>query len=187
MNKRTSGFTLVELLIVIVVIAILAAISVVAYNGIQNRSRAAATESDRKSITKGIEIYRITNDKYVPTDADDLNSVGLGGMADKIDITDSYPSPGNTSTPKGKFFVRTNNYTLQPNVCNGGACGGILHHLTMYWYDYEQDSWMEYIEAGNSKADGLVTWGPRIVKYYGESNDWMGEPCNFDTLEQCYQ
>jgi prepilin-type N-terminal cleavage/methylation domain-containing protein len=33
-----SGFTIVELLIVIVVIAILAALSVVAYNGIQNRA-----------------------------------------------------------------------------------------------------------------------------------------------------
>lgn len=32
-----SGFTIVELLIVVVVIAILAAITIVAYNGIQNR------------------------------------------------------------------------------------------------------------------------------------------------------
>lgn len=36
---RPKGFTLVELLIVIVVIAILAAISVVAYNGIQTRAK----------------------------------------------------------------------------------------------------------------------------------------------------
>jgi prepilin-type N-terminal cleavage/methylation domain-containing protein len=38
-NKQQSGFTIVELLIVIVVIAILAAITVVAYNGIQDRAR----------------------------------------------------------------------------------------------------------------------------------------------------
>jgi prepilin-type N-terminal cleavage/methylation domain-containing protein len=36
MKRTMSGFTIVELLIVIVVIAILAAISVVAYTGIQN-------------------------------------------------------------------------------------------------------------------------------------------------------
>jgi len=38
-HKQQSGFTIVELLIVIVVIAILAAISIVAYNGIQQRAK----------------------------------------------------------------------------------------------------------------------------------------------------
>ena len=39
MKKTKSGFTIVELLIVIVVIGILAAITIVAYNGIQSRAR----------------------------------------------------------------------------------------------------------------------------------------------------
>lgn len=38
-NKQNSGFTIVELLIVIVVIGILAAITIVAYNGVQQRAR----------------------------------------------------------------------------------------------------------------------------------------------------
>mgnify|MGYP006209457325 CR=1 FL=1 len=37
--QKQTGFTIVELLIVIVVIAILAAVSIVAYNGIQDRAK----------------------------------------------------------------------------------------------------------------------------------------------------
>jgi len=52
MHKSRSGFTIVELLIVIVVIAILATISVVAYSGIRDRADAAAVASDLKAAKK---------------------------------------------------------------------------------------------------------------------------------------
>lgn len=45
LKAAKRGFTIVELLIVIVVIAILAAITVVAYNGIQNRARASGAQA----------------------------------------------------------------------------------------------------------------------------------------------
>jgi len=58
------GFTIVELLIVIVVIAILAAISVVAYNGIQQRTRNAQRAQDVKAITQALELYYIDKGVY---------------------------------------------------------------------------------------------------------------------------
>jgi general secretion pathway protein G len=59
-----NGFTIVELLIVIVVIAILATISMVAYNGIQDRAKAATAVSDLKTITNAIGIYYADNGAY---------------------------------------------------------------------------------------------------------------------------
>ena len=64
MHKKLSGFTIVELLIVIVVIAILATISIVAYNGVQARARDAQRQQDVKTIAKALEMYYIDNGKY---------------------------------------------------------------------------------------------------------------------------
>ena len=62
--KANSGFTIVELLIVIVVIGILAAIVIVAYNGIQNKAYEVAVRSDLESMIKKIELEAVTAGSY---------------------------------------------------------------------------------------------------------------------------
>lgn len=62
--SQQKGFTIVELLIVIVIIAILAAITIVAYNGIQNRANTSAVKSDIATNAKKMEIYRTLNSNY---------------------------------------------------------------------------------------------------------------------------
>lgn len=64
MRKTTSGFTIVELLIVIVVVGILAAISLVAYSNVQSRTRDAKRLTDVKSIQKGLELYKTEYGTY---------------------------------------------------------------------------------------------------------------------------
>ncbi len=68
LNKH-RGFTIVELLIVIVVIAVLAAITVVAYNGIQQRARTTGVQSDLSSLSKKLKLYYAANDAYPNTNA----------------------------------------------------------------------------------------------------------------------
>lgn len=58
------GFTIVELLIVVVVIAVLAAISVVAYTGIQNRAHEAALASKESQARSKLEVYNIEEGHY---------------------------------------------------------------------------------------------------------------------------
>ena len=54
--QKQTGFTIVELLIVVVVIAILAAITIVAYNGIQNRAYDSSVQSDMENFSKIVEM-----------------------------------------------------------------------------------------------------------------------------------
>ena len=69
--QKQKGFTIVELLIVIVVIGILAAITIVAYNGIQNRSRDASVQSDLVNLAKQFGVFYADNGVY-PSTATDL-------------------------------------------------------------------------------------------------------------------
>ena len=72
------GFTIVELLIVVVVIAILAAISLVSYNGIQKRATQASSLAELNNFGKQLQLYQSNSYKETfPRDAIELESVGL--------------------------------------------------------------------------------------------------------------
>lgn len=66
-NIKNTGFTIVELLIVIVVIGILAAITVVAFNGIQDRARASKALSAFDAYEKALLMYKELNSSYPQT------------------------------------------------------------------------------------------------------------------------
>ena len=77
MNKTTSGFTIVELLIVIVVIAILASISVAAFNGVQTRAKNTARFHEINAWKKQFELYR-AQEGNLPILANGQYCLGLG-------------------------------------------------------------------------------------------------------------
>lgn len=84
-TKTTRGFTIVELLIVIVVIAILATISIVAYNGIQKRTNQSVVKNDFATIRKTLEMYKITNGSY-PTSATITDVIEVSKTSYRTDI-----------------------------------------------------------------------------------------------------
>ena len=71
-NNANKGFTIVELLIVVVVIAILAAITIVAFNGIQQQARNSAVQSVVSQVAKKIQLHAVQNNNSYPLNFSDL-------------------------------------------------------------------------------------------------------------------
>lgn len=67
MNKKVYAFTLIELLIVVAIIGILAAIAVPNFLNAQIRAKVASTQADHRSLATAIESYQIDNNMYPPT------------------------------------------------------------------------------------------------------------------------
>ncbi len=109
MNKhKQSGFTIVELLIVVVVIAILAAITIVAYNGIQNRAKDSAALSNAQQVGKKITAHALLNSETLPATLADV------GITNSGDLTYQY----------------SRNTTVTPNLfCLTATSGGISAHI----------------------------------------------------------
>lgn len=62
--KKSRGFTIVELLIVIVVVGILAAVTVVAYNGVQQRATNTKTTEALGAWIKALTLYKVDNGSW---------------------------------------------------------------------------------------------------------------------------
>lgn len=113
-----NGFTIVELLIVIVVIGILAAITIVAYNGVQDRARASSITTGFKKIDKAFRLMAIDQDRttwWVD------NSPSLTGVSNPL-IQDIIPA------------TTLKNY-LQSTPVTAGLESGF------WWYDNDNDTY----------------------------------------------
>lgn len=67
--RKEKGFTLVELMVVIIILAILTAIAVPSYMALRNRARVAAAQSEMQNIATALELYNADKDAYPLTAA----------------------------------------------------------------------------------------------------------------------
>jgi type IV pilus assembly protein PilA len=123
LKNKQKGFTIVELLIVIVVIGILAALVITTYAGIQSKARNAKRQTDIQSLQTQIEAFYSQNG-YYPSLGDMNSSTWLATNMKSLDsnaLTD--PSNATASTT----LVRTpaaKSYSYAPTTDGAGTvCG----------------------------------------------------------------
>lgn len=145
-NKYKSGFTIVELLIVIVVIGILAAITIVAYNGIQVRARDGARISKVKNISKAIELYRVDNGTYPPI---------LDGLGWETTCGSQTESWGHCDRNKILADSLANYIKIDPTSLSDATQGNYWYHYTSQATDnYQTYGLMVYLEGNSGQNDG---------------------------------
>lgn len=64
MMFKQKGFTVVELIIVIVVIAVLIALTLLGFNGVRSRTQEVSVQNDMKNISKQVEVFRLDRGRY---------------------------------------------------------------------------------------------------------------------------
>lgn len=129
LQSNQKGFTIVELLIVIVVIAILAAISIVAYTNIQNRARTSTAVSSAKTVRDVAEAYRGANSEYPTTHAQFVSggTDSIARMPDDIEFG-ADPAAGN------------NGKTVTVRACREAAAPSPVVAIEVTYRDFQNNN-----------------------------------------------
>jgi len=164
-NKNITGFTIVELIIVVVVIAILAALTIVAYNGIQSSARRATAMNEIDNITKQLEINKYQNNEKYASDTTGIKySNGFIVQYTYTSATNSYCV---TLSGDGVEVFKTNS-----EIAQDGTCPGHVSHLAGAVPAINTD-WSMIATNGDTSCGlylgSAYCWGANDYGQYGDS------------------
>ena len=131
-GTKKGGFTIVELLIVIVIIGILATLIIVAYNGIQQRARDTDRDADLRALKTSIELYKADFGYYPSAGTDNvgytitnLTSTLVPTYMKSIPQDPQYPAAGKAysyvrgTVASDSYAIYMQGYEAKP-VCKAG-------------------------------------------------------------------
>ncbi|MGV9002186.1 MAG: type II secretion system protein [Candidatus Saccharimonadaceae bacterium] len=145
-NTDKKGFTIVELLIVIVVIAILAAITIVSYTGVQNRARAVAITSGIRNIEDSLRILAVNENRSTWWPDTTFTGVNNPTIDDLIGTSDLKLSLHTSPTVPGLSFVWT--YDNDGDVRDPAEC--------LASADLGGNSWTGVVLAVGNIPDAII-------------------------------
>ena len=139
-KTKNQGFTIVELLIVVVVIAILAAITIVSYNGITARANTSTAQSLASNVAKKAELYA-TDDANVsyPLAGSDLTNSANSSKAYYIPSTSVSFTAGPTTLPtntNGKTTVRFLKCAATAQTVQSAITASNISGVRITYYDF---------------------------------------------------
>ncbi len=123
-NRRQSGFTLVEILIVVVILGILAAIVIPQFTNASEDAKASSVITQLQTIRSQLELYQIQhNGSYPAADLD--HGGGEGEWSALTDTTEVDGSEGDGTNDYGTYLQRapTNPFEDSSTVATTAASG----------------------------------------------------------------
>jgi prepilin-type N-terminal cleavage/methylation domain-containing protein len=120
-SNNSLGFTIVELLVVIVVIGVLATITVISYTGISSKAKEAAVIADLDNTNKQFKLFQIENSGY-PTTIDCTQSNSTTNKCIKISSDNIFGSfySDNTTNPQTFCLTIKNGANIKKNINQDG-------------------------------------------------------------------
>lgn len=148
-KRDQQGFTIVELLIVIVVIGILAALVVTTYAGIQAKARDSKRQTDIQALQTQIEAFYAANN-YYPSNADmnsttwrgtNMKSLDTGAMTDPSGSSSTLLTAAPTATSKAYAYIVKDSANASCETTDTNCA------------QYTLSAWLEGTKAVYSKAN----------------------------------
>ncbi len=105
---RTKGFTLVEILIVVIILGILAAIVIPQFTEASNDARESALASDLQTIRSQVELYKVQHNMYpgYTYDPDTDTTSAWDGATFVTQLTGTTDGNGNAGTDYGPYLQK---------------------------------------------------------------------------------
>ncbi len=166
-HKNNQGFTIVELLIVIVVIAILAAVTIVSYNGLQKGAYDSVVKNDLDNIGKQITLFDISNGRF-PKGSTDLST---------MNIKASKTSYGIGMLSGGNYY---NLVYCWPNTTNPFLFAVVAESKSGAVFEYS-DGGVRNASYGFSGGSMVICANAGVTLTDGNARDWFYSSNNWQS------